>query len=973
MSDHRIVALCAGYGGLEAAVTAGLGGEVVAFAESDPYAARVFSAHHPAAPNVGDVMTADWEEVLETYRPNVVAAGFPCRNISNAGDRTGIEGEWSRVWKGVAEAVRVLRPGLVVLENVSAILRRGIDTVVADLAAIGYDARWTCLRASEVGAPHPRDRWICIAHPADADPDQLGRYRWAGDLPGSTGRLESEDPGHEVAAAPAGLSLLPTLAARDWKSGASNLLGRNARPLNEIVVNGLDDRWVAGDGTDYGPAIRRWEKVTGRAAPCPTESGTRGNRRLSPAFTEWMMGLPEGWVTDVPDVPRREQLRILGNGAVPHQMYEGLTRLFTMDVDGEDDMSTTQDKPRGKCTGCAFEYQLAAARSGEHKGSLVIRKHNSRTGPGLCPGAGLPPREATTDLGESVEGPRIGADEAVEMNTRHLAERRKNPELPETDVHRGRKEDCTESNCVPPAEPKKHCRPGGCRGCCGCSAVCTKNPCGDPEGYGMHELTNRAIEALERRTPEQKMKTAARMDAVASAALGLPRDPKFTDPEGYAEAVGKVTGFAAQAEAIVSGAVPVVERTVQAIAAAVGEATGFTAQVEAIASGAVPVVDPVVAAVPEMFADPAAATALSFADPAPVAAEMAPVSGQPEPDRDGWGRYVIHKQPHTRATSFAKLGSSTYALGEWNERMLIKGLTERPDLLAMAHGLDVRADKTRLNAIADDAQTHAGNKVAANIGTSLHKFTERLDAGLITLDEVPPMWRARCKQYLDAVAAYGLRTRADWIERTTAVRADQVSAPLPVAGTLDRIWEMPNGDLVIGDLKSGRDLSYSWVEIAVQLALYAHGVNTHGLFDWRTKSWEGLRGGGFRQLSVRTDFAIVMHLPAEGDGCDLYRVDLVKGWEYAQVSGRVQSRQKDESIAAALTTLDVSVSPERNDCVRVPAHLLKAGELVSAAAGGQELSQIYEYAQVSGLFSGRELESLKRNCAARYAELYPGA
>lgn len=127
---------------------------------------------------------------------------------------------------------------------------------------------------------------------------------------------------------------------------------RNARPLNEVVANlpptpkasdgphggpnqrdtsgryylpgqsvRLDDQWMASNGTDYGPAIRRWEKITGRAAPCPTEPGTRGNRRLSPAFSEWMMGLPAGWVTAVPDTPRKEQLRIIGNGVVPRQAY----------------------------------------------------------------------------------------------------------------------------------------------------------------------------------------------------------------------------------------------------------------------------------------------------------------------------------------------------------------------------------------------------------------------------------------------------------------------------------------------------------------------------------------------------------------------------------------------------------------------------------------------------------------------------
>jgi len=137
------------------------------------------------------------------------------------------------------------------------------------------------------------------------------------------------------------VSLLPTPAARDWKSGASNLLQRNARPLNEVAVNllagvdttpsgpvPLDERWVAADGTDYGPAIRRWEHITGRPAPCPTEPGTRGNRRLSPLFTEWMMGLPEGWVTAVPGIPRKEQLKILGNGVVPRQAHHAYSLLL---------------------------------------------------------------------------------------------------------------------------------------------------------------------------------------------------------------------------------------------------------------------------------------------------------------------------------------------------------------------------------------------------------------------------------------------------------------------------------------------------------------------------------------------------------------------------------------------------------------------------------------------------------------------
>src|SRR5690606_23112693 len=80
-----------------------------------------------------------------------------------------IDGERSGIYVHVIEAVRVLRPRLVFLENVAAIRSRGLWQVVADLAAIGYDLRWTCLRASEVGAPHHRDRWFGVAYPADTD------------------------------------------------------------------------------------------------------------------------------------------------------------------------------------------------------------------------------------------------------------------------------------------------------------------------------------------------------------------------------------------------------------------------------------------------------------------------------------------------------------------------------------------------------------------------------------------------------------------------------------------------------------------------------------------------------------------------------------------------------------------------------------------------------------------------------------
>ncbi|GHA13122.1 DNA cytosine methyltransferase [Streptomyces echinoruber] len=170
------------------------------------------------------------------------------------------------------------------------------------------------------------------------------------------------------------VTLLPTPAARDWKSGASNLLGTNSRPLNEVVVNllptpkasdgphggpnqrdkaghyylpgqavRLDDRWVATNGTDYGPAIRRWEAVLGRPAPEPTEPGTRGNRRLSPVFVEWMMGADPGWVTGADlGLSRSDQLKILGNGVVIHQAVHAYRTLLATLTPAAADPAPTQ-------------------------------------------------------------------------------------------------------------------------------------------------------------------------------------------------------------------------------------------------------------------------------------------------------------------------------------------------------------------------------------------------------------------------------------------------------------------------------------------------------------------------------------------------------------------------------------------------------------------------------------------------------
>ncbi|WP_051805335.1 DNA cytosine methyltransferase [Streptomyces sp. NRRL F-2747] len=398
-SEGGNISLCTGSGALDLAVEAVTGLATTLVAEKDPAASRLLAARLPAAHNLGDLTAIDWADLAASLaRPATLTAGFPCQDISNAGPRGGIAGDRSGLWKTVVHAIRHLRPRLVFLENVAAIRSRGLDTVAADLAAIGYDARWMCLRAGdpEVGACHRRDRWFAVAYPAAEDPHfttgpqrgtaapgQTESRRTRAHAGGRSGLLAPPDAQLTLLPTPAAadgtggpgvspkrkggmnlrtaVTLLPTPAARDWKSGASNLLGTNSRPLNEVVVNllptpkasdgphggpnqrdragryylpgqavRLDGQWLATNGTDYGPAIRRWETVLGRPAPEPTEPGTKGNRRLSPAFVEWMMGADPGWVTS-PDLglSRSDQLKILGNGVVIHQAAHAYRTLLT--------------------------------------------------------------------------------------------------------------------------------------------------------------------------------------------------------------------------------------------------------------------------------------------------------------------------------------------------------------------------------------------------------------------------------------------------------------------------------------------------------------------------------------------------------------------------------------------------------------------------------------------------------------------
>ncbi|MHB0965515.1 MAG: DNA cytosine methyltransferase [Bellilinea sp.] len=144
-----------------------LGHEPIIAVEWDKYACAILRERAAEwFPNLqvyeGDIRMFDSSEYAG--RVDCIHAGFPCQDISVAGAGAGLgEGTRSGLYREVLRIAGVVRPKIIFLENVSAILNRGLETVLGDLAALGYDAKWCCLRASDVGANHGRDRWWLLA------------------------------------------------------------------------------------------------------------------------------------------------------------------------------------------------------------------------------------------------------------------------------------------------------------------------------------------------------------------------------------------------------------------------------------------------------------------------------------------------------------------------------------------------------------------------------------------------------------------------------------------------------------------------------------------------------------------------------------------------------------------------------------------------------------------------------------------
>jgi DNA (cytosine-5)-methyltransferase 1 len=165
----KIGSLCTGYGGLDLAVKNTLGGELIWYAENDKYPAKLLAHRFPEIPNLGDITELDWAQVEPV---DVLTGGYPCQPFSRAGKREG-EKDQRHLWPHIRQAIRILRPRYSIFENVGGHRSLGFGTVLRDCAEDGLDVRWCSVRASDVGAPHQRERLFFIV----TDPDRSERQK----------------------------------------------------------------------------------------------------------------------------------------------------------------------------------------------------------------------------------------------------------------------------------------------------------------------------------------------------------------------------------------------------------------------------------------------------------------------------------------------------------------------------------------------------------------------------------------------------------------------------------------------------------------------------------------------------------------------------------------------------------------------------------------------------------------------------
>lgn len=336
----RIGSLFSGIGGLELGLERAGVGHTVWQVEIDPFCRKVLAQHWPGAERFEDVTK------FQGRPADLICGGFPCQDISSAGNREGITGARSSLWIEFARIIGLVRPRLVVVENVSALLIRGMGNVLGDLATLGYDAIWDCIPAQAIGAPHRRDRIFVVAWripnterngirdepergrsptlaPNSGNPFTVALGKEMADTygDGSQGRLPASHKGREDAG-DGSAELADTEGCRGEQDEQGFIGQRQAAREGRKQSRTRAGRGDSGGGSAVRAQVSRRDTAplsgslyeSPRWPPSPDDLHAWGGVQADaqPSFCRMADGLPKGIHRD-----RRKRLKALGNSVVP--------------------------------------------------------------------------------------------------------------------------------------------------------------------------------------------------------------------------------------------------------------------------------------------------------------------------------------------------------------------------------------------------------------------------------------------------------------------------------------------------------------------------------------------------------------------------------------------------------------------------------------------------------------------------------
>lgn len=197
----------------------------------------------------------------------------------------------------------------------------------------------------------------------------------------------------------------------------------------------------------------------------------------------------------------------------------------------------------------------------------------------------------------------------------------------------------------------------------------------------------------------------------------------------------------------------------------------------------------------------------------------------------------------------------------WYGRQALLGVLAQPSLL---DGL--REDPGTIKDVQKAAHLAAGSEKAAEAGTEIHTLTEGLDSGTLTLDDVPVKWKALLSAYVDLTAKFEV------LDQELFVVQDDIKA----AGSLDKLYRLPDGSVVVGDVKTGNYAAdYSAGSAAIQTAIYAESQ--------RYCPATGQRQPLHPDLDITR--TLLIHLPQDPTKMPaLYWLNAIAGWDAAQVA-----------------------------------------------------------------------------------------